>query len=478
MTPDRADLLSRILAFDIDGGEAALPFAARLAREHGWSRPYADRVIQEYKRFVFLAVTGTSPVCPSEDVDAAWHLHLTYTRSYWQRFCGEVLGRPLHHDPTKGGSAEGEKHLAMYADTLSRYREVFGRDAPLDIWPSGAERFGPDTQHREVNTARNWVIPKVPVKRVAALTAAFAVAALLVPGCDGGVNPFELKNKEFLTLLIASLVGAVVVGRVIRSVMRTPNPRPEDDTLELTWEQTAYLAGGAGRLTTAAVARLVGRGLARVDEDTKRLVAGPVPDDVSQVEKAVLHALPVANDVVALKSVQAAVEAVYASPAARMEQDGLTLSKVEQARVGVTALMPLGLALMGLGLPRLLHGMQGNHPVEFLVITMAAGGVLALILTLAGSLRLSNRGQALLARQKDRYEALKTGTKWESSGDAGMAVALFGTAVLAGTAIAALQTWYPRQTVEASSSGCSTGCGSGCGGGGGGCGGGCGGGGD
>jgi uncharacterized protein (TIGR04222 family) len=475
MTPDRADLLSRILAFDIDGGEAALPFAARLAREHGWSPPYADRVIQEYKRFVYLAVTGTSPVCPSEDVDAAWHLHLTYTRSYWQRFCGEVLGRPLHHDPTKGGSAEGEKHLAMYADTLARYRKAFGRGAPADIWPSGAERFGPDTQHHVVNTARNWVIPKVPVKRVAALTAAFAVMTLLVPGCDGGLNPFELKNKDFLTLLIASLVGTVIVGRLIRSVMRIPNPRPEDDTLELTWEQTAYLAGGAGRLTTAAVARLVGRGLARVDDDTKRLVAeGPVPDDVSQVEKAVLQALPVANDVVALKSVQAAVEAVYASPAARMEQDGLLLAKSEQARLGVTALMPLGLVLMGLGLPRLLNGLQGNHPVEFLVITMAAGGVLALILTLAGSLRLSHRGQALLARQKDRYEALKTGTEWESTGDAGMAVALFGTAVLAGTAIAALQTWYPRQTSEASSSGCSTGCGSGCGGGG--CGGGCGGG--
>src|SRR3954471_2230809 len=188
MTPERADLLGRILAFDIDGGEAALPFAARLARENGWSRAYAERVIDEYKRFVFLAVTGPT-VCPSEDVDAAWHLHLTYTKSYWKRFCGEVLDRPLHHEPTKGGPAEGEKHLQMYADTLARYREVFGHSAPADVWPSGAERFGPDTQHRSVNTARNWVIPKVPVKRVAALTTAFAVLALLVPGCDGGLNP-------------------------------------------------------------------------------------------------------------------------------------------------------------------------------------------------------------------------------------------------------------------------------------------------
>src|SRR5262245_38242781 len=104
MSSDDTGLLHAILHFDIDdSNNNPLPFAARLARENGWSRSYADRVIAEYKRFVYLAVTGTWPVCPSEDVDAAWHLHLTYTRSYWDRFCGKVLGRLLHHDPTKGG---------------------------------------------------------------------------------------------------------------------------------------------------------------------------------------------------------------------------------------------------------------------------------------------------------------------------------------------------------------------------------------
>lgn len=485
MTPDRADLLAQILAFDIDGGESALPFAARLARENGWSRPFADRVVEEYKRFVFLAVTGPSPVCPSEEVDAAWHLHLTYTKSYWKRFCGELLGRPLHHEPTMGGPAEGEKHLKMYADTLRAYREAFGHSAPADIWPAGAERFGPDIQHRVVNTARNWVIPKAPVKRAAVLTGAFAVVALLVPGCNGGLNPFELKNTEFLTLLVVSLIGAVCLGRVIRSMIRTPNPQPEDDTIELDWERTAYLAGGAGRLTTAAIARLVGFGHATVSPSGTTLApVGSETSDMTASERAVFRALPVANTVTALTPVQAAVEAAFASPATRMEQDGLLLSKMERARVGIAALMPLGLVLTCLALPRLVMGLQGNHPTQFLFITTLLGGILGLLITLGGSLRLTNRGQAILARQKDRHESLKVGTKWESNGDAGMAVALFGTAVLAGTAIAPLQTWYPRQTSEASSGGCSSGCGSGCsggdgGGGGGGCGGGgCGGGGD
>ena len=477
MTPDRADLLARVLAFDIDGGEAALPFAARLARENGWSRPHADRVIEEYKRYVFLAVTGTSPVCPSEDVDAAWHLHLTYTRSYWKRFCGEVLGRPLHHEPTKGGPAEGAKHLTMYADTLAAYRAAFGHAAPADIWPNGEARFGDDAKHRAVNTARNWVIPKAPVKRAAQLTAACAVAAVLVPGCNGGLNPFALKNTDFLTILVISLIGAVCVGRVMRSMMRTPNPAPEDDATELDWEQTAYLAGGAGRLTTSAVARLVGRGLAKVGDDGKALVpTGNDAGEVSTAEKAVLHALPVTNAATALKPVQDAVEAAFATRAARMDEDGLTIPKVRQLGIGLATLIPLALVLLCLAVPRLLMGMQANRPVEYLVITSAVGGMIGLAIALAGSLRLSNRGAALLAKQKDRHAALKAGTKWESSGDAGMAVALFGTAVLAGTLIAPLQTWYPRQTSEASSGGCGSGCGasgdSGGDGGGGGCGGG------
>ena len=68
--------------------EVVLERVARLARENGWSRPYAERVVAEYKRYVFLAMTSDEPVCPSEDVDAAWPLHLTYTRSSWMRFCG------------------------------------------------------------------------------------------------------------------------------------------------------------------------------------------------------------------------------------------------------------------------------------------------------------------------------------------------------------------------------------------------------
>lgn len=481
MSPDRAGLLARILAFDIDGGDVALPFAARLARENGWSRSHAERVVEEYKRFVYMAVTGSAPVCPSEDVDAAWHLHLTYTKSYWQRFCGDVLGRPLHHEPTKGGPAEGEKHLAMYADTLAAYRAAFGHAPPADVWPASATRFGDDLSHRAVNTARNWVVPKAPVKRVAGLVLAFAAVAVLVPGCDGGLNPFALKNTDFLLVTALALIGAMCVGRVLRSVAKAPNPLPDDDKLELDWEQTAYLAGGAPRLMTAAIARLAGRGALAVSDDGKTLrTNGPLQADSTASEAAVYRALPITNEPTAMKPVKDAVEAAFATRAERLQQDGLLLTIGSQFRVFLVSIAPLALVMLCLVLPRMVMGMQDKRPVGFLGALAIFGGVVGLFVTLAGSTRLSKRGAARLAKQKERHDALRSGTTWADGRDAGMAVALFGTAALAGTMLVPLQTWYPRQTTEASSGG--SGCGSGCGGGGdggGGCGGGgCGGGGD
>ncbi|HEY1190064.1 MAG TPA: TIGR04222 domain-containing membrane protein [Gemmata sp.] len=494
----RSELLARVLAFDIDGGEVPLPFVARLAREHGWAPSFAERVVEEYKRFLFLAATTGFLVCPSEDVDAAWHLHLTYTKSYWQRFCGELIGRPLHHEPTKGGPAEGEKHLLMYAATLTAYGEAFGHPPPEDIWPSGTVRFGDDTRHRVVNTARNWVIPKLPVKRVAQLIGTFALIAFLLPGC-ADANPFALKRADILLPFGLAIVSAVCGGRVIRSVLRTPNATPADDTVQLSWEQTAYLGGGTGRLATAAVARLVGRGLAQVADDGKRLVAvGPVPDDTSRVERAVLGALPVSNDLTALEPVERAVEIAFAKEVERLEREEIALPALRKIRIWLASLIPLALVYLCLALPQFLFAAQANRPTQYLTIMSIVGGVFGLIALSSGSFRLSNRGKVLLAKQKDRHAALKTGAQWHNNGDAGMAVALFGTAVLVGTPIAPLQAWYPRQTSEASSSGCSTGCGSGCGGGsgsdgggggcggggggdgggGGGCGGGCGGGGD
>lgn len=113
-------LWARLAALDLDG-PAALSFSHRLARDNGWPLAFARRVVLEYKKFVYLAATCGHPVTPSDEVDQAWHLHLVYTRSYWDELCGQVLGFALHHGPTKGGAAEGHKFQDWYAATQQSY---------------------------------------------------------------------------------------------------------------------------------------------------------------------------------------------------------------------------------------------------------------------------------------------------------------------------------------------------------------------
>ncbi|WP_443026122.1 glycine-rich domain-containing protein, partial [Sphingomonas sp. CCH9-H8] len=67
---------------------------------------------------------------PSDAVDQAWHLHLTYTRDYWEHFCPDVLGRALHHGPTAGGADEHRRYYRQYAETLARYEAAFGIAPP------------------------------------------------------------------------------------------------------------------------------------------------------------------------------------------------------------------------------------------------------------------------------------------------------------------------------------------------------------
>ncbi|MEN1681472.1 MAG: hypothetical protein AAGJ46_17970 [Planctomycetota bacterium] len=147
-------LWTRIDALELDDETATLTFSRRLARENGWSHAFARRVIDEYKRFVYLAMTAGHEVTPSDEVDQAWHLHLTYTRSYWQDLCGTVLGQPLHHGPTKGGEAEGARFEDQYERTLASYPDAFGEAPPPDIWPPAEVRFGEAAYFVRINTRR------------------------------------------------------------------------------------------------------------------------------------------------------------------------------------------------------------------------------------------------------------------------------------------------------------------------------------
>ncbi|NIG52062.1 hypothetical protein [Chitinophaga sp. Cy-1792] len=141
MTNAEDELWNKLQAFQFDEPDTSFTFVKRLARDNYWNDEFARRVLEEYRRFLFLCITSNSGVTPSDQVDQAWHLHLSYTDNYWNKLCRETLQKELHHNPTKGGTEENDKYADYYDLTLQQYEAKFGTLPPPDIWPKGDERF-------------------------------------------------------------------------------------------------------------------------------------------------------------------------------------------------------------------------------------------------------------------------------------------------------------------------------------------------
>lgn len=149
------ELYQKICNFNLDTPKAVFPFSYKLSWLCRWSKIYTFRVIEEYKKFLFLAMVTDHIVSPSEPIDVAWHLHLLYTKSYWDEFCGEIAKKPLHHSPGMGGIEEEQKYLELYKLTLKSYKKYFGTP-PDDIWLSPNMRGEP---FRWIDAKKYWLIP-------------------------------------------------------------------------------------------------------------------------------------------------------------------------------------------------------------------------------------------------------------------------------------------------------------------------------
>lgn len=185
MKKDEKQLWQKIEGFRLDDPEAGFQFSARLARENGWSLKYSHRVIAEYKKFIFMCCVSESGVTPSDPVDQAWHLHLTFTKSYWQDLCRDTIGKEIHHNPTKGGKQEAEKFNKFYTSSHQLYQDKFGMLPPADIWQNNHARFA-DIDFQRVNMSKYWLIrkPKLSVAGGTLLMVLIACATLIQASGD------------------------------------------------------------------------------------------------------------------------------------------------------------------------------------------------------------------------------------------------------------------------------------------------------
>jgi uncharacterized protein (TIGR04222 family) len=454
MLPEHIDLAERLRFFSLDEPDAARPFSRRLAEEQCWSPAFAAAAIEEYKRFALLSVVAGHTVTPSKVVDQVWHLHLIYTRNYWDVFCAQVLQRPLHHDPGQGITGESARHADQYRQTLASYARVFGGAAPQAIWPRGARRR----------------------RRMAA---ALPMPLLLAPLAVGWLNPFELRGPDFLLLYgVVYLVGLVVAGG-LRYLLR--GPADSDLPVDLSPYALAYLSGGARRATEAAVVRLSDERLIDIGPRKLSLSAvWPRPklepaehDEDQPLESAVLSA---AEREVTIAEFWPAARRAAAPLRRRLESVELLLDRGQRL---VATLCPLLIALLvpAAGVYKIFVGLDRGRPVAFLVLACIVSTILSLILFARPPLR-SRRGDAVLGRLKREHASNEPSEEQPAGNSLVHSVALLGLGAVAGTTLAPLREYLgvPRKRPgDGGDSSCGSSCGSSDGGGGGCGGGGCGG---
>jgi uncharacterized protein (TIGR04222 family) len=432
MNPVQAELWQRIEAFRIGESPSALTFVQRLARDNRWTLEYAWRVHNEYKRFAFLSVVAEHPVTPSEDVDEAWHLHLLYTRSYWDDFCPRVLGRVLHHEPTRGGSAEHEKHSDWYRRTLDSYNRFFG-PPPGDIWPTAEIRFSDEHARLHVETARFWIVPRPQLNFGSKLT--LGALALVALGCAPVLadieNPLDMRGPDFLILYLVALIATIGFASALRWLLRAPGATANTaNSRKYHPYELAWLVGGWQRALDAALANLVASGFLKLNLAERNLeVLKALPPDSHVLEREIFKAAQADGSLAVVRSVTNSIDFSWAQ---KLSDEGLLLSA---ARKRVVQWVPtlLLVAVLVLGITKINIGINRGKPTDYLsvlvLITFAITAVFGL-----RSARLSRLGERIVADAKNQNASLRNlnSSSAEISGvQSAIAVALFGSVVLA-----------------------------------------------
>ncbi|WP_279358532.1 TIGR04222 domain-containing membrane protein [Methylobacterium indicum] len=452
-------LWERIRSHPFEHPDQVLDFTRRLARDRDWSLAFARAAVEAYRRFCFLACTSGEPVTPSEEVDEVWHLHLTYSRDYWEVWCGAVLRTALHHNPTSGGPAEQGRYARQYAATLARHEAYFGPPDPA-LWPGTGERFGRRPRYRIVDTRRSLVVarPRLGRRLLPALAGAILLAprpALALP-----LNPLDWPGPPFLWLDGILAAGALLVGVVLRARCRQAVRMVPSSDLGL--PELAYLAGGPDRVADVTALALHTCGAGNIDPPRGLWVSArgiALPPDI--------EAFRPPDGLATRGQLMRRLAGPTERLAERLAARGLCPSAAQRRRTLVVSLSAVALVL-ALGLAKVGWVAGTGRPVGYLVGLMIATVIAAVVIHIR-PITCTTAGAQALDRHRARHaRAARAPLRHEIP----FAFALGGAAALVGTEFASLRRFFVTDSGGGDGSGSAGDGGSGGGGGCGGCGGG------
>lgn len=358
------ELWERIEKFSLDDPHSNFPFSKKLAKENNWSASFTVSAIEEYKKFIYLCCISPAGASPSDIVDEVWHMHLTYTTSYWIDFCRNTLQKDIHHHPSKGGSTENEKHKNWYEDTLVLYETTFGIKPPHNIWPRNNEP--------EINDP---VYDKKFYNKT--ILVFFIIAAVII----FSTKMYTSHGKDFLLYYpLLAITGIILVlvqlnNKAKRLQQIISGNMPSDFTK---WQMLKFLNGPHG-CYQAALAELLKDG--KIEVQNRGFIlknySGNTAAEENPLWENLVHAVP-----------------LYQSFS---YDEGFSL--LDQGKTGHASFEKLfrlskktdyhkfiipGFVLLT-GLARVLQGLSNNKPVDYLVAEIFITGFIFIAINAAAS---------------------------------------------------------------------------------------------
>lgn len=122
--------------------------AERIAKIHEVPIDFANGLITEAKRMLYLCIISNESVAPPDRIDWAWHEMLMFTHFYKE--FAEFIGGFIHHVPNPPASEDEPKETwksikknlgkprpgtDTYNKTKSNYEKFFGKKPDPLYWP-------------------------------------------------------------------------------------------------------------------------------------------------------------------------------------------------------------------------------------------------------------------------------------------------------------------------------------------------------
>ncbi len=375
-------LWTNIQQFAFDEPGATITFSKKLAAQQKWPATYTERVIEEYRRFIFLCCISPKGASPSKAVDEVWHLHLTYTQSYWNAFCKNTLGKDVHHYPSTGGTREDHKHADWYGETLRLYESVFDEKPPADIWPQPVEASGSVSLRQPVDVSwstykEQYRIGKDMWIKVGVLCLLPFVSSYII---NGIASPFSLKGPQFLLfyaiLVFTSLIAFYLLRKdrlaFMKEAMNAWSPK------DMSVFQLAHSVYGKDRAIETCLIDLYRRGLVSVNEINRKIVVhrnnyqAPVKEENPLMKRLLIKADNSTIDYDTITN-DWYKQADFEHPAIEQLHSLIDHNKslFEEYVVLIIALF--------IGLARVVQGVSNDRPVAFIVLEILVFVVVAVI---------------------------------------------------------------------------------------------------